>query len=302
MYLNTNSSLTDSSIDIHTFLEPGVIVAQKGNRFSLYTKVHGLTEGNNALQAVSSDSELRQLINDYSSRNIPRLKTVGNYANVHVWHEICGINIDNILEYTLFPHLPARRKTMNLLRMNEIDINMGLRIFGYLIVNIPGDYQFYMSTVNANAQMWLSLSENPLSSELMCQINSLVETDVKYVSKTVRLSLQKYYFDIVVKTGKDQGKFLIKWLTPENQHFVHIEESNLLPYYNDIGYAMDEVILDFNILRNLPMLYARRKITDMYYDDENLRRSKIYLLPFVPEKDTENLFFILFVFTFVLNT
>ena len=292
VYLNSSIE-TSTQLDVQIYINPGVIVAQKGNLLPLYTKVRGLTQGEEPLQIISKAAELKILEDTYRSKRTRKLhqNTIDNYINVHMWYEICGLTFDSLLKNPLFPHLPSARTTLNKMEIDVIEINLGMRIFGYMSLNDSGEYTFMLQTKYANAQVWFSESMDHKDSELLCEINNLQNNGVHVVSKAMQLSVGKYFFDIVVKTGnRYKGSFVLKWMTPQRQTAHSIDSTIFSPVFNDIFYRSNEVILDYDIPRNLPMLYTRKKLSELYFDEVNFRRSKMYLLPFVPEEDIVDLF------------
>ncbi|XP_002163663.4 beta-1,4-N-acetylgalactosaminyltransferase 3 isoform X1 [Hydra vulgaris] len=270
--------------------EIGVIVAQRGNNLPVNVIVNP--------KPYSSRSELFKYVSQekvnslfYPMKNFikNKLDACENLANLHIWHEICGIDVKNLKLYPLYPHLPVIRDTVNKLDFNNISPLFGIRIFGYLEVKNNGLTQFFLSTVDISIEVYLSL-DSPNNSFLICYQNHLTK-QVNTLSDEIYLNKGKYFFDILGKTGIKVGKFSLKWKQSSLMStFSEISSEHLSCFFNETGSKKTSVILDYKVPEGLPSLFHKKKLSELYSTPEDFIRSTIFTIPLIPEEDTLDLF------------
>ena len=132
--------------------------------------------------------------------------------NVHMWSEICGKDIDVLRNWPHFPYYPNKRCFISEFRKTQLldAENSGKRIFGFVVPQRSGMYKFAI-TSNGTSELWLSLNEDPSSSEIIARAHSLLEItktkgDYKkypdHISKEILLRAgKKYYIESLSKQG-----------------------------------------------------------------------------------------------------
>lgn len=274
--------------NIQPELHAGFIVAQRGNRLPLYTAVSSSLKDN-----MQNPSQEREKMKAFLYDNIttkPVETEITNVANYHTWHEICGRQINSLLHHPLFPNLPFSRILLHSLSLQNLAENLGVRVFGYIIPDIPGEYQFYIKSKHASVEVWLSVDEAESNAILLCKdSDNEKNSTVKDISSLVRLKRRQYYFEIIGKTGNSKGSIELKWSEPNVKNFDVISSKNLKPFFNDMMYHERQVVLDYKVKEGLPM-HRQQPMRESYYSEKNTRRRNIYLLPYIPDAETLHLF------------
>ena len=219
-----------------------------------------------------------------------------NYLNVAIWEEICGHEMRTLKEFPVFPHGPSTRLRTQKLRLNftpEFE-DFGLRIFGFLSPTEAGNYSFYLAS-SGTSELWISSDSNPQNSKLIA--NTTAGLSWKYIIKDLyNLPLfagERYYLEVLIKYGSYRGHghhVHVTWTSSSwKQHEPKEIPSNVfIPFENDS--------IDFNRFRTLDrvtkvLLPIHVKQHDpSFVNKEVQRRAEMYLLPFISERDSQNLF------------
>lgn len=284
LMLNNNSKLNS-----HVYIEPSYVIAVKGSKkVPLYAQVRGIPLPNESVIFLSKNSLSKSQMFVYKNNTNSIDSSKIHYLNSHTWREICYTDLQNLLNYPLFPHLPSARESLDSLEILNINKMVGNRIFGYICLQETSKVQFSILSSGVNVQVWLSSSSLPSDAELLFaqQVGRKREKFSKFV--TFKRD-QKYFIDIIIKTGDMPGKFILKWITETDKDFQRIGKLNLCPFVNDVAYNGDMVVLDYQVPKTTKMLSPRKKLTELY-NPINYKRSRMYLLSFIPEEDTKYLF------------
>lgn len=95
--------------------------------------------------------------------------------NAHMWHGICGWNVDILRNWPHFPYFPDKRSFVSEFRKTQ-GLNMknnGERIFGFFHPQVSGRYKFAI-TSDDTSELLLSrnINEDPASSEMIARVYS----------------------------------------------------------------------------------------------------------------------------------
>ncbi|XP_065667303.1 beta-1,4-N-acetylgalactosaminyltransferase 3 [Hydra vulgaris] len=268
----------------------GIIVAQRGNNLPVNVIVNPKPYASHKeLFKRVSQEKVNSAFYPIRNFNENKIEECQNVVNLHIWHEICGIDVKNLKLYPLYPHLPVIRDTVNKLDFNNISPLYGIRIFGYLEVKSNDLIQFLLSTVDISIEVYLSL-DSPNNSFLICYQNHLTK-QVNTLSDEIYLNKGKYFFEILGKTDINIGKFSLKWRQSSlRSTFSEILSENLSCFFNETGSKKTSVILDYKVPEGLPSLFYTKKHSELYSTQEDLIRSTIFTIPLIPEEDTLGLF------------
>ena len=143
--------------------------------------------------------------------------------NAHMWHGICGMNVDILRNWPHFPYFPDKRSFVSEFRKTQV-LNMkdnGERIFGFVHPQRSGLYKFAI-TSDDTSELWLSRNEDPASSEMIARVYSphgsawTKEGDYKkYPEQTSREILlhagKKYYIESLSKQGSGAAHVAVFW-------------------------------------------------------------------------------------------
>ena len=166
-------------------------------------------------------------------------KSTGS-LNVHLWHGICGMNVDNLRNWPHFPYFPDKRSFVSEFRKTQV-LNMkdnGERIFGFVHPQVSGMYKFAI-TSDDTSELWLSRNEDPASSEMIARVYSphrsawTKEGDYKkypeQISKEILLhSGKKYYIESLSKQGSGLAHVAVYWsYSSSNSEFEIISSKYL---------------------------------------------------------------------------
>ena len=113
--------------------------------------------------------------------------------NAHMWHGICGMNVDILRNWPHFPYLPDKRSFVSKFRKTQV-LNMkdnGERIFGFVHPQRSGMYKFAI-TSDDTSELWLSRNEDPASSEMIARVFSLFIDRLGLKKETTRNILSKF--------------------------------------------------------------------------------------------------------------
>ena len=219
--------------------------------------------------------------------------------NVAIWEDICGVEMLSLKEYPLFPHGPSKRLRTSRLRMHFAKKfeNFGLRIFGFLTPFESGDYNFYLSSTGST-ELWMSLDSKPEHSQLIGNITSGVSW--KNGRSTFPLNAgERYYLEVLHKHGdfdaddEELSHLHLKWKSSawEDHELREIPSNVLSPFEDDrdlnkvkSNSLPSQQVSDFP----LPMHIERRDPS--FVNQKAKRRAEMYLLPFMNEEDSRDLF------------
>ena len=217
------------------------------------------------------------------------------YLNVAIWEEICGHDMRTLKEFPVFPHGPSTRSRTQTLRLNftpEFE-DFGLRIFGFLSPNESGNYSFYLAS-SGTSELWISSDFNPQNSKLIANMTT-AGVSWKYgdLYSVPMLAGEHYYLEVLLKHGSYRGHshhVHVTWrsLSWEQHEPKEIPSNVFIPFENDS--------IDFNRSRTLDreaevVLPIHLKHHDpSFVNKEVQRRAEMYSLPFINERDSQNLF------------
>jgi len=253
-------------------------------QFSRYRKEHGHQD------ATSYSTQFKLKL-------FPPRQTTKGFLNVAIWEEICGHQMRSLKEFPLFPHGPSKRLRTSSLWLHfpqELE-DFGLRIFGFLSPKETGKYNFYVAS-SGTSELWISADSKPENSKLI--VNTTAElTSWKNKDNTNRISMvvgERYYVEILHKNGPYDG---------ENLNHVHVtwsssswkdHEPSEIPSDVFIAYEIDSN--GFDHVRTLNrdtgvVLPIHVEHSDPSFVNEKVKhRAEMYLLPFINESDSKDLF------------
>lgn len=213
--------------------------------------------------------------------------------NVAIWEDICGFEMLSLKEYPLFPHGPSKRLRTSRLRMNFAKTfeNFGLRIFGFLTPFESGDYDFYLASTGST-ELWMSSDSSPEHSQLIDNVTLGVSW--KNGRRTLPLNAdERYYLEIIHKHGYGLSKLHLKWKssTWQNQELREIPSNILSPFENDRDLnKLKSNSLPSQQVSDFPFPMHIKRRDPSFVNEEVKRRAEMYLLPFIREEDTRDLF------------
>ena len=164
--------------------------------------------------------------------------------NVHMWSEICGMDVNILRNWPLFPYFPDKRSFISEFRKTQV-LNMkdnGERIFGFVPPQVSGLYKFAI-TSDDTSELWLSRNEDPASSEMIARVYSPHESawteegDFKkypdQISREILLHAgKKYYIESLSKQGSGAAHVAVYW-SYRNARFEIISSKYLSSSYDN---------------------------------------------------------------------
>ena len=164
--------------------------------------------------------------------------------NVHMWHGVCGMNVDILRNWPHFPYLPDKRSFVSEFRKTQVwnmTVN-GERILGFVHPQVSGMYKFAI-TSDDTSELWLSRNEDPASSEMIARVFSphisawTEEGDYKkypeQISREIFLhSGKKYYIESLSKQGSGAAHVAVFWCH-EDSTFEIISWKYLSSFYGN---------------------------------------------------------------------
>ena len=183
------------------------------------------TEMANPISPLSPEPSENQVHQerDQSSSSSFSLSGAAGYLNVHMWSGICGTTVDTLRMWPPFPYLPDKRSSISRFQKTQdpATTNNGERIFGFIHPQSSGVYKFAI-TSDDTSELWLSLNEDPASSEMIARVYSTTESawtekgDFKkypeQISKEITLQTnKKYYIETLSKQGSGAAHVAVYW-------------------------------------------------------------------------------------------
>jgi len=173
----------------------------------------------------------------FNSSNIPGV------LNLHVWNDLCGLDVDRLRETPLFPRYPHERLFLRSFHTVRDFDGYGQRIFGFIEPKASGLYTFAVSS-DDTSELWLSFDENPHNIRLIASVFSPTEsawTDEgdfwKYptqLSRNIRLvARQRYFVEALHKQGGGNGRIQVYWRKPGSVKLEAITGEYLRSYCDD---------------------------------------------------------------------
>ena len=173
----------------------------------------------------------------YNSSNIPGV------LNLHVWNDLCGVDVDRLRETPLFPRYPHERLLLRSFQTVRDYDSYGQRIFGFIEPKVSGLYTFAISS-DDTSELWLSFDENPHNIRLIASVFSPTESAWteegdfwKYptqLSRNIRLvARQRYFVEALHKQGAGNGRIQVYWRKPGSVKLEAITGEYLRSYFDD---------------------------------------------------------------------
>ena len=164
--------------------------------------------------------------------------------NVHMWSEICGMDVNILRNWPHFPYFPDKRSFISEFRKTQV-LNMkdnGERIFGFVHPQVSGLYKLAI-TSDDTSELWLSRNEDPASSEMIARVYSphgsawTEEGDYKkypdQISREILLHAgQKYFIESLSKQGSGAAHVAVYW-SYRNTTFEIISSKYLSSFYDN---------------------------------------------------------------------
>ena len=173
----------------------------------------------------------------FNSSNIPGV------LNLHVWNDLCGVDVDRLRETPLFPHHPHQRLFLRRFQTSRDMDSYGQRIFGFIEPRVTGLYNFAISS-DDSSELWLSYDDKPSNLRLIASVFSpageaWTEDGVfsKYPtqrSRNIRLfARNKYFVEALHKQAQGNGHIKVYWRKPGSLKLEAISEQYLHSYFDD---------------------------------------------------------------------
>ena len=208
--------------------------------------------------------------------------------NVDIWEDICGHKMQSLKHFPLFPHWPSTR-----LRTSDLQLHFrpefehfGLRIFGYLSPIESGLYSFHVDT-SETSELWLSPDSKPENNVLIANTTAGITSELDSNRNGISLLAGKRYFlEVLLKHGKhEKGKL----------HHLEVKWK-LFP---GIGRDMTKIPSDVFVHDRFGQLDEKanavfpmhtKRPDPSFAIDSHQHLSEMYLLPFISESDSKDLF------------
>ena len=173
-----------------------------------------------------------QNVISHTEDNIP-IKSNG--LSVYIWMEVCTPQLEKLKAYPGFPLYPDRQTNIFSLNVHYNFTSFGLRIFGFLVPDSTGEYQFKIVTNNvSDSELWLSTGPSPRGMRLITETNSSLnkeeslvfrESDILFLESGVPYSIEVLY----LSSGGVDG-LTIYWRGPKDKYYGVIGQKYLGHY------------------------------------------------------------------------
>ena len=209
-----------------------MFIFSRGRRPEPYVKKQRLNK-----QRESEPVTLIDVPFNSSNSNIPGV------LNLHIWNDLCGLEVERLRETPLFPHHPHQRLFLRRFQTSREMDNYGQRVFGFIEPRVTGLYNFAISS-DDSSELWLSYDDKPGNLRLIASVFSpaggaWTEDGVfsKYATQRSRnirlLARNKYYIEALHKQAQGNGHIKVYWRKPGSVKLEAITEQYLHSYFDD---------------------------------------------------------------------
>ena len=155
--------------------------------------------------------------------------------SVYIWMEICTPQLEMLKAYPGFPLYPDRQTSTLSLNIQYNFTSFGLRIFGFLVPDSTGEYQFKIVTNNvSDSELWLSTGSSPKGMKLIARTDSSLNIEVPLVfQESGILFLESgvpYSIEILYLASEGVDGLTIYWRGPEDRYYGIIDQKFLAHY------------------------------------------------------------------------
>lgn len=192
---------------------------------------------------VTSDASLSKPVEAGNNSDFKFNGSIRGVLNLHVWKDLCGLDVDSLRKTPLFPHHPHERLFIKNFDTTRQEDNYGQRIFGFIVPKVSGLYKFGISS-DDTSELWLSFDDKPSNLRLIASVfspnesawtNNLVFS--KYpmqLSRNIRLlAHDRYVVEVLHKQSHGNGHVEVYWQTPESHKLEDITEQFLYSFFDD---------------------------------------------------------------------
>ena len=254
--------------------EPGlpILVAQRGNDH--YFRA--------IKPPLNSDTYSKQTLEWEKKKHAtsPKLEVTYGKLNVHIWEEICGNDVNSLINHMLFPQFPSRRFYTRTTRFSHVigNFNYGERIFGHMLSQSTGLHSFQI--LGESVEVWVSTNFDPSFAKQVCK--NVV--DQKVGKFQLQLSaMTRYYIEILHKKGSRNGDFALTWKVPGSSDFIELSGSDISVKLLD-GYLHNGEVDSSESSLEIPVIH--KKIRFPILSEQEQQRNDLFKLPFVGSEVT----------------
>ena len=253
--------------------EPGlpILVAQRGNDHYFRAKPR-----------LNSESYSKQTLQWGKKKHASLSTSEVTYGklNVHIWEEICGNDLNSLINHVLFPKFPSRRFYAQTTRFSHGigNYNYGERIFGYLLPQSTGLHSFEI--LGESVEVWISTNSN----------SSFAKQLYKNVAeqKVGRFQLQltaitRYYVEILHKKSSQAEDFLLTWKIPGSSSFVELSGLDISVPLLD-GYLHNGEVDGSEASLEIPIIH--RKLQFPKLSKQEQERNDLFKFPLIQSEVT----------------
>lgn len=198
------------------------------------------------------EDEFREETQANQDENIPF--SLQGFLNLHVWGNVCNVQVESLREFILFPQAPSKRRFLtSSSNSGEKENNFGGRMFGFISPSENGEYQLAISS-SGNSDLWLSSDETSANLRKIASLDSRdnpgrgepinYSTDSSQVSASFYLAKNmKYLIDVLHKHQSGKVHLEVAWRLAREAEFNVITSKFLWAKMNDSHVADNAVRL-----------------------------------------------------------
>ena len=144
--------------------------------------------------------------------------------SVYVWMEVCTAQLAMLKAYPGFPLYPDRQASVLSLHIQYNFTSFGLRIFGFLVPEMTGEYQFKIATNNiSSSELWLATGNLQREMKLIAKTNSSLNKEVPIVFQESPIILLAaglpYNIEILYLSSEGVDGLTIYWRGPTDKYY-----------------------------------------------------------------------------------
>ena len=181
-----------------------------------------------------NDSFEQSVPENFTTLNVKTHKlnlTIRDGLSIYTWRGLCTDQLNHLKAFPGFPLYPDIESSTNSLNIQLDDESFGLRIFGYIIPDTFGNYQFKIDVINS--EIWLATDFDPKNMKIIAK----ADTPSDLITFQAN---EPYYIEIITASSINIAALSVSWRTPNGDDYEEITQLFLAHFpSNELDYLQN---------------------------------------------------------------